>query len=876
MANPTPDAATGTAEPRASLSLGTRFFIATAILVVLAIGAAVGITSLFGNQVGKNAAQKTLARSSSIQEKFQSADFAQLVAAADRLAGDPNFSAYIAESLDANDAESALDQLIERRDALGFDFAILLDPAGQLLVRTDDPTAQGEDFSEDLLFQVAEENYEAIGLWVTRGRLYQAAAVPVATGPLLQGYLVVAYAIDDRTALELRELNDTEISFLTDTGNGLETVAKTLSPGANDELLAFLAANPQVLEASDSFEVELQRVQWLAQVRPLFAVDDERLGSVVTLVSLDVQLEPFRRIVRILLAVGLIAMLLALVVSFFLPKRVLQPMQQLARVARKASEGDYDQEITVTHRDEVGQLATAFSQLLSELREKRDMEIYVAELARNVPDSTAAVTEAQPAKLREAVLLGLELRRYVRSLASENPRQALDHLTRDFRRFGHMIQSQGGTTEALLGHRLVASFAGDRQAERALSAAAEIIAYCQSTDGLQNAAIALVAGPAITGTITWDNQPQVGLTGTTVENLEGLLRVATEGNLLLSRSAYQLVADNLNQAGAEAQEYRSTVSPEPLYSLRADITARFTTPDLSATKELNTAFATSGLNTTLSGIGPGSVLGERFEILSELGAGGMGVVYKAHDRTLNELVALKMLKGAMWGDEQLERLKEELRLARKISHPNILRTFDFGDASGHPFISMEYVRGITLKQLLERSGRLPLSAGLRTARQLCRGLMAAHNEGILHRDIKPENLIIEPNGNVKLMDFGIARPVQPGNRASQTEPGALVGTPFYLAPEQVEGEEPDQRADLYACGVVLYEIFTGQLPFSIKGNIFDIIARKLNEDPTPPKQYWPSMPDDLERIILCCMERNREQRYGDVATLLRELEILRA
>lgn len=881
MADPTPVAAAATADPRPALTLGTRIFLATGLLMVLAMGSAVLITWFLGNQVGQRAAREALERSSAVQQRFQDANFEQLVAAADGMAGDSNFAAYVAEAIDNNDAPSLLDLLESQGDRLGFDFAIVLDPGGQLVARTDDPTARDQDFSEEIFFQLAQEGYAPAGIWQRDGQLYQAAAVPVATGTLLYGYLIVTFAIDDRAADELRDFNNTEVIYLLGNASDLRTAARTVNPGQADDLITFLRANPDYLnlepEGQEQRAVELEHHRFLALVRPLMDVGDERIGVVVNLVSLDQQLEPFRRIGRTLVAVGVLALLLALGVSYLLPKRVLLPMRQLAEAARHAAEGDYDQTIEVKRNDEVGKLASAFSTLLSELREKRDMEIYVAELARNVPDTESSSTEALPASAREVMLLGVEMRYYSRSIdPTQTPRQTLDRLTRDLRRLAHAVQVQGGKTEAVLGHRLVASFSGERQADRALSAAAEVAQNCRTPEGLPAAAIALVAGSTITGTITLDNRPGYGMTGETVEHLEGLLRVASEGNLLLSKEAHRRMGETFTQAGVETQEYRSTVSTEPLYSLSSEATARFATADHSATQKLDQLTATAGIGQrTLSGIGPGALLGQRFEILSELGAGGMGVVYKAQDRSLNELVAVKMLKGAMWGEEQLERLKEELRLARKISHPNILRTFDFGEADGHPFISMEYVRGITLKQLLENSGRLPLSAGLRTARQLCRGLMAAHGQGILHRDIKPENIIVEPSGNVKLMDFGIARPIQRG-RSTQTEPGAIVGTPFYLAPEQLEGTEPDARADLYACGVVLYEIFTGKLPFSLQGNIFEIINRKLLEEPTPPREYWPTIPEALEVIILRCMERDREKRYSNVATLLQELEVMRA
>lgn len=873
---------------RRSLALGTRIFLATALLVILAVGSSVIVTWTLGNRVGQTAAHESLVRASTVQQTFQERQLELLGSIALQLAGDPAFSAYIAEAVAAGDVLSLLDQLDSRREAIGFDFAVLLDPDGIVVARTDDPEATGQDLSADPLYTLAFEGYDATGIWAQDGGLYSAVGVPVTAGSLLQGFLIAAYAIDDSAALELRDINSTEVVYFITQG-AAQPVASTLSPSDLDDLRTLFAEDATMQQAAsgdvqDQYQVSLGGRPWLAVVRPLLDVTGEQVGMVVNLASLYVQLAPFRLIGRILLAVGVIAILLALVVSYILPKRVLQPMLRLTGAANAAAEGDYDQPIGVDRDDEVGQLANAFRSLLSELREKRDMEIYVNELARSVPDAEAATTEAAPPSKREIALLGVEMRRYSQQLDPQvDPGQTLDLLTRSLRRITRAITAQGGKVECILGHRLLASFEGARRSDRALGAAAEIAESTRNAHG-HSAALAIATGVTVSGTVSFDQRPDYAVTGSTVDQLETLLRIAQDEGLVIAQSTQAELATTFEQTGIRAQGQRSSIISEPIYALDGTSLGRFAVADQMVTQQMTHTLGASGTSgatathispITLSGIGIGSVLGGRFEILSELGAGGMGVVYKARDRSLDELVALKMLKGDVWGDrDRLERLKEELKLARKIAHPNILRTFDFGEADGRPFISMEFVRGITLRQLLDRSGRLPLSAGLRSARQLCRGLLAAHHEGILHRDIKPENLIIEHTGNLKLMDFGIARPIE-RRRPAQTEPGAIIGTPFYLSPEQLEGLEADERADIYACGVVIYEIFTGSLPFSTEGNIFEIITRKLQEPPVPPRTYWPNMPEPLERIILQCLTRNLENRYASVEVLLEDLEVMR-
>jgi serine/threonine-protein kinase len=264
-------------------------------------------------------------------------------------------------------------------------------------------------------------------------------------------------------------------------------------------------------------------------------------------------------------------------------------------------------------------------------------------------------------------------------------------------------------------------------------------------------------------------------------------------------------------------------------------------------------------------------LGERYELLSELGRGAMGVVFKAHDQKLDEIVAIKMIKPGSVDEESLERLKSELKLARRITHPNVLRTYDFGDAGGASYLSMEFVGGMTLRELLDRRGKLPYGAALRIARQLCAGLEAVHEVGVLHRDIKPGNVMLEHRGNAKLMDFGISAPARSQESTASSD---LSGTPHYMAPEQIQGGQPDQRTDIYSLGIVFEELFTGGLPFSGESGM-EIAVARVHRAPTPPSHFWSDIPEELERIILRCMAFNPDERYPDAASLGADLSQLR-
>ncbi|HEX7616039.1 MAG TPA: serine/threonine-protein kinase [Thermoanaerobaculia bacterium] len=255
----------------------------------------------------------------------------------------------------------------------------------------------------------------------------------------------------------------------------------------------------------------------------------------------------------------------------------------------------------------------------------------------------------------------------------------------------------------------------------------------------------------------------------------------------------------------------------------------------------------------------GTVFAGRYEILGTLGKGGMGTVYRALDRELGGEVAVKVLLPAAFdeGTSVSVTLKEEIQLARKITHRNVVRTHDLGEADGLRFLTMEYVPGTTLRDLLDRKGAFALAPGLQIATQLCRGLAAVHEAGIIHRDIKPPNIMVLPNGVVKLMDFGIARTAEGADPATQG--GQTVGTPYYMSPEQAQGLELDARSDIYAVGVVLYELFAGKRP--IEGRERGEVLRKhVSYEPVPITDLRPDLPDLLERVLISCLAKNPAQR----------------
>jgi serine/threonine-protein kinase len=271
------------------------------------------------------------------------------------------------------------------------------------------------------------------------------------------------------------------------------------------------------------------------------------------------------------------------------------------------------------------------------------------------------------------------------------------------------------------------------------------------------------------------------------------------------------------------------------------------------------------------GLQEGEIFAARYRVEGLLGRGGMGVVLKVWDLQLDENVALKVIRtGLASNPAYLDLLKQEIRLARKITHRYVLRTHDFGESEGIPYVTMEYLKGTTLRSLLDARGRLPLPLVLRVARQVAEGLEAAHAVGVVHRDIKPANVLFDVRGDVRIMDFGLAAPVA---AVIAGEAGTLIGSPRYMSPEQIRGERVDARTDLYSLGIMLFELCSGIPPFD-SPHINDLLAMHL-EAPVPPlTEAMPEPPLDLGVLVGRLMEKrpgDRPQSAAEVAEILKIL-----
>ncbi len=289
--------------------------------------------------------------------------------------------------------------------------------------------------------------------------------------------------------------------------------------------------------------------------------------------------------------------------------------------------------------------------------------------------------------------------------------------------------------------------------------------------------------------------------------------------------------------------------------------------NITHTKDVQ-ASVTMTFETPVEALIRGTLFANRYEIIEELGKGGMGKVYRAEDTKIKQEIAIKFIRQEISSDKRtIQRFSNELKSARMISHRNVVPMFHLGEEDGVHYITMEYVAGQNLKGLIRQSGRLALGTAITLAEQVCEGLTEAHKMGVVHRDLKPSNIMVDIEGNAHIMDFGLARSL---NDEGITRRGAIIGTPHYMSPEQVEGDDIDQRSDIYSLGVVLYEMLTGRAPFE-GDTVLSIALKHKTEVPTEPKELNTQVPEDLNRVIMRCLEKKKEKRYQTADELRLEL-----
>ncbi len=884
-------------KPRVPLVL--KLFGLTALLIAIVVAVAVGITIQRANAVAEDTVNKSINGAASLFQEFEARRLDSLAGATRILGSDQNFYAYIqvalnpaplepAAPIDPNapppapgiDYSSINDQLLQNRARLNTDLMMLLDDQGILVARTDQPmVASGskEDFYEKtpLVRAIVDDGSVAVtkGVLPVDGKLYHAVVAPIAAGAreIRIGYLINGYAIDDRFANRIAESTNAGVVFTT--RDGATTVRSANAP----------SVMPKDVGTQKTVQVDQSR--YVVTTKPLNSGRDV-VGNAIFLRSLDRELAPFREIEQAMLLGGGAALLLALLFSWLIAKRVTRPIEQLAGIAQAVTAGDYSVHPEVNRNDEVGILGRSFGKMINSLRDKAELEELYAQMADKSDEvPTVAVRVNEPARLDEGTVLVTDLRGLPATVGEGDASFVIGVVERAMRLQENEVERQDGQVREINGHRLVSVFRGDRgiiHAIRAARAINEELALQMGSGTPMSVGAGIATGEFVTGSVTLDADSGRAIVGNAP--LLALLFAwhAPNGVAYVSYESAQAAGNEvLNAAAREEVRLKWLPAPLPVAALPllgvttgimktvGGGTESMATVRMDATVPGNTAPGGGG-NVDLA---LGHLFAGRYRIESILGRGGMGVVYKATDAQLDETVAIKTLPGDVMtrSPEDLERFKREIRLARKITHRNVLRTYDYGEAEGVYFISMEYVRGYTLNELMDEaeSRQMPARASIGIARQICRGLQAAHEQGIIHRDIKPQNVLIDAKGEVKLMDFGVARMTETSE--AMTQAGLIVGTPHYMSPEQVQGKSLDPGSDVYAMGVLLYELLVGRRPFE-STSLTGILTAHIMEKPQPPMELRSEVGRELNAIVMRCLEKNPSARYPDAGALLSDLD----
>ncbi len=656
-------------------SLTTKIFLGTAFVVAAVLGTTLAVTASSAAKTADQSVTKALGDARQQINTQLDERRSALTGQAEVFVKNPAFRAIVEQKK----LGDVLDQAQEAVTQIGANWVQITSDKGIRLAKSNEAGADTVDLSASPLIGGALEGSSkgAYGVY-TGDTLIQTTAVPIlgASASRVAGVLMAVRALDNAFATSVKSAGGSDVDvvfFSTDDKGGAHLVASTI--GRSTDLDALIAGLKPVApiepgsvdslsrEVTMKLDVKIKGTNFVALGEPLRSASGSQVGGFIVLRNTDVEFASFNRLKNIILGGGAIGLLIAGLLSFGIARQITRPVMLLVDATKRAADGDYSADITVSAGGEIGALANAFRAMLTDLRDKQAL---VEFLGGNTP------TDARTVRIE-----------------------------------------------------------------------------------------------AVTGTMA-----------------------------------------NAVQHGA---------------------------------------------------LTPGQRFAVRYEVKEVLGVGGMGMVFKAVDTELGEVIAIKTLKQELLSEDAnaLERFKSEIRLARRISHRNVVRTHDLGEFSGVYFITMEYVEGTTLKELVKRRGRLPIPVTLTVAKQLCRALEVAHDQGVIHRDIKPQNMVVEPDGVLKVMDFGIARLAK--RQSGMTEQGMVVGTPEYMAPEQLMGQDIDARADIYAAGCVIYECLTGTPPITAE-NQFSLVAKLLEETPVAPIMVNSEVPQALSDLVMRTLSKKPEDR----------------
>ena len=685
-------------------SLSHKLFLLVLVSFGLLMAGIIALVSSEARTVAHSTIQRSLSQSKQILETRLDSRFSTIEKAAQDIARDGRIQPLVY----AEESASLQDQCSEFEKSLDFDILIFTNADGQILARSDNAAAVGSYVNHSALFQSALSGHSARGMMNKKGDLLQIVAIPVfdnVATEIPRGSIALGYTLSKELAQEIKNLTQSEIAFYSfrpvNEGEKPLLPIEVYSTFENHQspLQEYLEANTIILDKirreSDALEdvITLSGETFHALVSPLATTNGDKVGFVVALRSRTELLKPFTQIMRKTVLTAFVCLILASIIAYLIAQHISKPIVNLVSVTELIQDGQYPNPDSKARNDEVGILRDALFRMGQELKEKAELENYLAGVSDSIDEFDA--------------------------------------------------------TKAAISQDFTA--------------------------------------------------------------------IQTDGK-------------------SEAKR------PDELKS--------------------------------------GEIVADRYRIDQLIGAGAAGMVYLANDIQLNEPLALKVVVSPRLKGAALQQFKEEIRLARRITHKNVLRTHDFGKFDGFYFISMEYVKGYDLNQLIELKGPIDIKMGILLARQMCSAIAVAHNEGIIHRDLKPQNMMINKQGILKIMDFGIAlnigkRDSDSGNKGTTIgcQPREVYGTPNFMSPEQFSAEKLDHRTDIYSLGVILFYMFTGELPF-IATSYIEVARKHMNEQPPLLRSKRPEAPPELERLTDKALAKNPVDRFSNASELSNALSRL--
>lgn len=734
-----------------------KLFILVFVSLSLLIAVTVWRVGIGANEAALETIDRSLEQSSVVLKTKMDSRYASIAETVVSLARDGRVLPLVFDA----EAATLQDLSIEFQAALEFDSMFVTDSRGTILARSDRPEAIGRSVAgRSALFDAALNGEVVQGIIASKGKLLQIVAAPVfdnVAKDLVRGSIALAYELSPEIALEINKLTASDISFFIFTRDDERNIAGAKSTYSTDlrmnsvldgyfEQHAEAWRNTYDGDGQDSnLEFDIEGNQYHAVLLPLAKYGGGNLGFVMAVRSENELLKPFLDIQRQVIIVGAVCLLIATLIAGLISHNISRPIISLVSVTREIEKGNLPDDSSV-HRskDEVGLLADALFRMGKSIKEKSDLEQYLAQLAEDLDES-----------------------------------DTLD-----------------------------------------IAASADVV---ELTD-----------------------HDQVAPTPS---------------------------------APREETRYNDTGRPLKVSASKAAPVSADSGDDMDRTVITDPAVLPEEKTDALASLSIGQRVDGRYELIRMLGVGAMGRVFLAKDHDLDENIAIKILQQDKFTERTVGYFKEEIRLARRITHRNILRTFDFGVWKDCYYITMEYVFGHELAEVISRKGPLDFSIGIMMARQICSAMSAAHEQGIIHRDLKPSNMMINKQGILKIMDFGLAMQIEkrrhdselPESGEAASNVSTIAGTPQYMAPEQFQGGELDERSDIYAIGAILYTIFTGGPPF-VGRTMQELEEHHLQSPPPLLRDTLGSAPEKLEHIIVKAMSKNKSERYDSINAILNELQ----